>query len=259
MELGLKGKVAMVAAGTKGIGLAVAKMLAEEGALVSVCARDSGNFHALLTVLGEEHRAFPCDVTRADELEAWHELTVKELGTPDILITNTGGPPAGFWQDLSDEQWQAGFDSTLLNIIRLVRLVAPGMTAKGWGRIVHITSWVAVEPHPLLATSSTLRAGVNSLTRLQATELAAHGVTVNSVLPGHTLTERQIHLAEIRSQKEGISVQDALQRQAEASPMKRLAEAHEIASPVVYLCSQQASFVTGVNLLVDGGITKGPG
>jgi 3-oxoacyl-[acyl-carrier protein] reductase len=175
------------------------------------------------------------------------------------LVTNTGGPPAGFWQDLTDDQWQAGFDSTLLNIVRLVRLVSPGMVEKGWGRIVNITSWVAVEPHALLATSSTLRAGVNSLTRLQATELAGKGVTVNSVLPGHTLTERQIHLAEVRAEKEGISVQEALQKQAEASPMKRLAEAHEIASPVVYLCSQQASFITGVNLLVDGGITRGPG
>jgi 3-oxoacyl-[acyl-carrier protein] reductase len=259
MDLGLGGKVAMVAAGTKGIGLAVAKLLAEEGALVSVCARDNSNFHALLTVLGAEHRAFPCDVTRAEELAAWHDLTVKELGAPDILVTNTGGPPAGFWQDLTDDQWQAGFDSTLLNIVRLVRLVSPGMVEKGWGRIVHITSWVAVEPHALLATSSTLRAGVNSLTRLQATELAGKGVTVNSVLPGHTLTERQIHLAEVRAEKEGISVQEALQKQAEASPMKRLAEAHEIASPVVYLCSQQASFITGVNLLVDGGITRGPG
>jgi 3-oxoacyl-[acyl-carrier protein] reductase len=259
MNLGLEGKVAMVAAGTKGIGLAIAKRLVEEGCLLSVCARDSTNFHPLLTVLGEKHRAYPCDVTQAKEVEAWFDLTTSELGFPDILITNTGGPPAGPWDEMTDEQWQDGFESTLLNVIRMVRLAAPGMKEKGWGRIVHVTSWVSVEPHALLPISSTLRAGINSLVRLQATELAPYGITVNSVLPGHTMTERQVHLAEVRSKREGITPAEALRLQALNVPMKRLAQPDEIAAPAAFLCSAQASYITGVNLLVDGGITKGPG
>lgn len=259
MNLGLEGKVAMVAAGTKGIGLAIAKGLAEEGCLVSLCSRDTSSFHAVLTVLGQEHRAFPCDVSKIEELEAWYDLTVKELGHPQILITNTGGPPAGTWPDMTDEQWQAGFDSTLKNVVRLVRLASPRMKAEGWGRIVHVSSLVAVEPNPILPISSTLRAGLRALTRLQATELAPHGVTVNSVLPGHTLTDRQVHLAEIRSKSDGLSIEEVLRQQAEAVPMKRLADAKEIAAPVLFFCSQAASYITGVNLLADGGLTRAPG
>lgn len=259
MKVSLEGKVAMVAAGTKGIGLAVAKGLAEAGCLVSLCSRDSSSFHAVLTVLGQQHRAFPCDVSRADELEAWYDLTVKELGHPQILITNTGGPPAGAWLDMTDDQWQAGFDSTLKNVVRLVRLASPRMKAEGWGRIVHISSLVAVEPNPILPISSTLRAGLRALTRLQATELAPYGVTVNAVLPGHTLTDRQVHLASLRAEQDGITVEEALRKQADSVPMKRLADPHEIAAPVLFLCSRAASYVTGVSLLADGGLTKAPG
>lgn len=258
MHLGLEGKVAMVAAGTKGIGLAIAKGLAEAGCLVSICARDTANFHAVLTVLGQEHRAYPCDVSRVEELEAWYDLTVKELGHPQILITNTGGPPAGIWPDMTDEQWQAGFESTLLNVIRLVRLASPKMKAERWGRIIHISSLVAVEPNPILPISSTLRSGLMALTRLQATELAPHGVTVNAVLPGHTLTDRQVHLAEVRAEREGHTVEEILRMQAESVPMKRLADPSEIAHPALFLCSQGASYITGTSLLVDGGLTKAP-
>ena len=175
------------------------------------------------------------------------------------MVTNTGGPPAGSWQTISDEQWQMGFDSTLMNVVRMVRDVAPGMKERGWGRIVHNTSLVAKEPNALLPISSTLRAGLMALTRLQALELAPNGVTVNSVLPGHTLTDRQIHLAEIRGQRDGMTLDEALAKQADEVPMKRLGKPEEIAAAIVFFCSQPAAFITGTNLLVDGGITKGLG
>lgn len=253
MDLGLKGKVAMVAAGTKGIGLAIAKGLAEEGCHVSVCARDSANFPSVLKVLGPDARAFSCDVSDADSLKSWFDQT----GEADILITNTGGPPAGAWTEMSDEQWHIGVDSTLLNVVRMVRLATPIMEQKGWGRIVHITSLVAKEPNPLLPISSTLRSGLMALTRLQATELASHGITVNSILPGHTLTDRQIHLAQIKADRDGISIDEALSNQAKLVPLGRLANPAEIAAPTVFLCGESASYITGVNLLVDGGIVKG--
>lgn len=249
----------MVAAGTKGIGLAVAKVLADEGALVSICGRDPAKFKAAIDEIGDSARAFVADVGRPDDVMNWHEGTIDALGHPDILVTNTGGPPAGKWTDMTDAHWQEGFESTLLNVVRLVRRVHPEMKQNGWGRIVHITSLVAKEPNAMLPISSTLRAGIMALTRLQASELAAQGVTVNAVLPGHTLTDRQLHLAEVRAKNLGGTPEEMLRKQAEEVPMKRLATADEIASAVAFLCSDKASYITGVNLLVDGGLTKGMG
>ena len=257
MDLGLTGKVAMVAAATQGIGLAVAKELAREGCQVSICGRNSDKFSAALEEIGGRSVAFQCDVTSEESLCDWHAKTVNEFGPVDILVTNTGGPPAGSWQSMSDQQWQEGIDSTLLNIVRQMRHVLPGMQEKGWGRVVHITSLVAKEPNLLLPISSTLRAGIAALTRLQSTELAKDGITVNGVLPGHTLTDRQRHLAEIVAEKEGITVEEALAKRGAAVPMGRIGEPEEIAAAVAFLCSFRASYITGVNLLVDGGATSG--
>ncbi|MEA2553681.1 MAG: 3-oxoacyl-[acyl-carrier protein] reductase [Fimbriimonadaceae bacterium] len=246
----------MVAAASKGIGLAIAKELAAEGCQLSICARNEESLEQAVEQIHPDTRTYVVDVSSREDLEWWVSETRRDLGAPDILITNTGGPPAGPVHDLTDEQWQAGIDSTLMNVVRLYRLVRPEMIEKGWGRIVHITSLVAKEPNELLPISSTLRTGLMALTRLQATDLAAHGVTVNSVLPGNTLTDRQRHLLEIRAEKEGLSQEEALAKQAASIPMKRLAEPEEIAAAVAFLCSTRASYITGVNLLVDGGVTK---
>ena len=257
MDLGLAGKVAMVAAASKGIGLAIAKQLTAEGCRVSICARNEETLEAAATDIGEETRSYVVDVASSDDLSWWIEQTVQDLGPVDILVTNTGGPPAGGLDMMTDAQWQQGFDGTLLNVVRLVRELEPSMASRGWGRIVHITSLVAKEPSRMLPISSTVRAGMMALTRIQALEYAPHGVTVNSVLPGHTLTDRQIHLAELRAQKDGISVEEALARQSADIPMQRMATPEEISAAVVFLCSQQAAYITGTNLLVDGGLTKG--
>lgn len=259
MDFGLSGKVALVAAGSKGIGLAIARELAAEGAKVSICARGADALAAALAGLGEGHHATVCDVSDAAHLAAWVDEATQALGTPDLLVTNTGGPPAGSFTELTDAQWQSGVDSTLLNVVRLVRLVGPGMIARGWGRIVHLTSLVAKEPSAMLPISSTIRAGLMSLTRLQATEFAPHGVTVNAVLPGHTMTDRQLHLAQLRADRQGITPAIALRAQADAVPMRRLADPSEIAAAVAFLCSTRASYITGANLLVDGGLTRTPG
>ncbi|HLO98086.1 MAG TPA: SDR family oxidoreductase [Fimbriimonas sp.] len=257
MNLGLEGKVAMVAAGSKGIGFATAKLLIEEGCLVSICGRTKESLDAATELLGPKSRSYVADVSSPDQIEDWFDKTRVELGLPQILVTNTGGPPAGSWQQMTDAQWQAGFDSTLLNIVRMVRLAAPLMADEKWGRIVHITSLVAKEPNVLLPISSTLRAGIMALTRLQATELAPKGITVNGVLPGHTLTDRQRHLADIRATRDNITPEEALQRQGNEVPVGRLATPEEVASAIVFLCSHQAAYVTGESLLVDGGLTKG--
>lgn len=247
----------MVAAGSKGIGFAVAKLLIEEGCRVSICGRNEESLQGAVAQLGASSLGTVCDVSSDQDIAGWFDRTHGELGEPAILVTNTGGPPAGSWTQMSDAQWQSGFDSTLMNVVRMVRHAEAGMRLRGWGRIVHITSLVAKEPAALLPISSTLRAGIAALTRLQATELAPFGVTVNSVLPGHTLTDRQLHLAEVIASRDSISVEEALARQARTNPMGRIGEAAEIAAAVGFLCSARASFITGENLLVDGGATKG--
>lgn len=257
MDLGIKGKVAMVAASSKGIGLATAKLLSEEGVKVSLCGRSEENLEKAATEMPNECRTYVVDVNVSEDLDWWHNETVSDLGNVEILVTNTGGPPAGLLQDMDDEKWQLGFDSTLLNVVRMVRKVSPGMREAGWGRIVHITSLVAKEPVPLLPISATLRSGLMALTRAQATDLGPYGITVNSVLPGHTLTDRQTHLAELRAEKEGITVEQALKIQGDHAALHRLAEPHEIAAPIVFLCSQLAGYQTGTNILVDGGAVKG--
>lgn len=259
MEFGLKGKVAMVAAASKGIGLAAAQALAAEGCLVSICARNEEQLEAAASLISEEARSYVVDVSDADDLAWWVEQTRNDLGGVDILVTNTGGPAAGSVWDMTDDQWKSGVDSTLLNVVRLVRLVREEMQAKEWGRIVHVTSYVAKEPNLILPISSTLRAGIMALTKVQAKELAPYGITVNGVLPGNTLTDRQRHLADIRAQKDGISQDEALRAIAASHPMKRLASPEEIGAVIAFLCSEQASFVSGQSIAVDGGATCGIG
>jgi len=257
MDLAIAGKSALVAAASKGIGLAAAQALAAEGCRISICSRSQDSLAKACEQIQGTVRGYVCDVADPSQLEHWVQASAAELGPADILVTNTGGPPAGSWTQMTDEQWQSGMDSTLLNVVRLVRLVSPSMIERKWGRIVHITSLVAKEPVTLLPISSTLRAGLMALTRLQAIELAPFGVTVNGVLPGHTLTDRQAHLANIRAEREGISVEEAYARQAAQIPLKRLAEPSEIADAIAFLCSERASYITGQSLLVDGGIVSG--
>ncbi len=259
MDLGLQGKVAMVAAASKGIGLATAKLLAAEGCKVSICGRTEETLELAAAEIGEETRSYVVDVSISEDLLWWVDQTRQDLGPVDIIVTNTGGPPAGTLDQMTDEQWQSGFDSTLMNIIRLTRLVQPDMIASGWGRIVHITSLVAKQPSSVLPISSTLRSGIMALTKLQSKELAPKGITVNGVLPGHTLTDRQRHLADIRADREGITAEEALTKQGSEVPVGRLATPEEIAAAVAFLCSTQASYVTGTSMLVDGGITAGFG
>lgn len=259
VELGLDGRVALVAAASKGIGLATARVLAAEGCRVSICGRSEASLGEACEAIGGTVRGYVADVRSPEDLERWVGHTGSELGAPDIVVTNTGGPPAGTLSSMGDSEWLEGFESTLLNVVRLVRLVGPGMAERGWGRIVHVSSLVAREPSPMLPISSTLRMGLQNLTRLQATEFAAQGVTVNAVLPGHTLTDRQRHLARLRAEREGGSEAEALVRQAEGIPMRRIADPREIADAIAFLCSERASYITGVSLLVDGGATHAPG
>jgi 3-oxoacyl-[acyl-carrier protein] reductase len=261
MDLGIKDRVAMVAAASKGIGLAAATALAKEGCRVSISSRDLASLGTargkiLAETPGAAVHVFPCDVTRAEELEAWHRAAVEEFAPVDILVTNTGGPPAAKFLDLSEEQWRRGIDLTLMNVVRLSRLVLARMRERRWGRIVHLTSLTAKQPIALLTISSTLRAGLSALTKTMSNEFSSEGVLVNAVVPGHVLTARQVELNEIRSKQEGISIEDYAARVQQAIPIGRYGEPREIGEVVAFLASERASYISGATIQVDGGLIQ---
>lgn len=259
MDLGLNKRVAMVAAASKGLGRAIAESLAREGCRLSICSRSTDNLDPARLAIeeaGGEVLAVQCDVSNPSELERWFEATEATFGQVDILVTNTGGPPAAKFMKLTEEQWQEGVESTLMNVVRLCRLVIPGMQRRKWGRIVNITSLVAKQPLELLTISSTIRAGLSALTKTLADQVAADNVLVNALLPGHILTDRQVHLNEIRSKEQGISVDEYAARVQHSIPLGRFGQPHEIGDVVTFLCSERASYITGVSLQVDGGIIR---
>jgi 3-oxoacyl-[acyl-carrier protein] reductase len=251
MELGLEGRVAMVAAASRGLGRACAEALMAEDCRVSICGRDP---EALESV--EADLALPADVSSAEDLAKWHAATVKHLGPVDVLVTNTGGPPVARFLSLDEDKWRAGIESTLMNVVRMSKLVAPAMRERGWGRIVHLTSFVAKQPEEELTISSTLRAGISALTKAMSDELAPSGITVNAVLMGHVLTGRQEHLADIRSQGRGITREAYFEQMANTIPVRRLGKPREIGDVVAFLASERASYLTGVSLPVDGGLIR---
>jgi 3-oxoacyl-[acyl-carrier protein] reductase len=262
MDLDIRGRVAAVAAGSKGLGKACATSLAREGCAVSICGRTAGTLAEAKVEIetaepGARVLTVVADVSRAEDLARWMDETEAALGPVDILVTNTGGPAAATFLQLSEEHWLAGVESTLLNVVRLCRRVLPGMRERHWGRIVNITSLVAKQPVPILTISSTLRAGLSGLTRTLSSEFAKDGVTVNALLPGHVMTDRQVHLGEVKSKAEGISLEAYFQRTAAAIPAGRMGQPREIGDAVAFLCSERAAYITGASLQVDGGAIQG--
>jgi len=258
MNFELNNRTAMVAAASKGIGKACALALAAEGCRVSICARHPEELEQARAEMAAHHEALAvaADLSSPTELEHWYEQTVARFGHVDILVTNTGGPPVARFMELTDEQWQAGVQSTLMNVVRLARLVIPGMQARRWGRLIHLTSLVAKQPVDELTISSTLRAGLSGLTKTLANQLGPDQITVNAVLMGHILTDRQYHLADRRVKERGITYEQYFEQAAAEIPLRRLGEPREVGEVVAFLASERASYVTGVSLQIDGGLIR---
>jgi 3-oxoacyl-[acyl-carrier protein] reductase len=256
MDLGLRGKVALVTAASKGMGRACAVALGGEGARVAMCARTEADLRGAaddVRKTGAEVLAVPADVTRAAEVKALVDRVTQTFGGVDVLVANAGGPPRGFFDELGDEQWQGAFELSLLSTVRLVRAVLPSMRARRWGRILTIQSVSVKQPLPDLVLSNAVRPGVAGLMKTLASQLGKDNITVNTVCPGRIMTDRFLSGMKVH----GLSRDDYLARQSTDIPLGRIGTPEEFASVVAFLASERAAYVTGVAIQVDGGLVRG--
>lgn len=262
MNLGLSGRVALVAGASAGLGKAAALALAREGARVAVGSRSLARAKAAAAEIAAKTRVdaagFAAEVEDARQCKRFVDGALKRWDRLDVLVCNAGGPPEGSALEATDAEWREGFERNLLSFARLSRLAAPSMKKARWGRIVMIGSTSAKQPIENLAISNALRTGMLNLAKTLADELGPFGVTVNSVLPGYTTTERLDDLARTVAAKKGVSVKQVHETWAASVPLRRLAEPREIGAAVAFLCSEAASYVTGAALAVDGGRTRSP-
>jgi 3-oxoacyl-[acyl-carrier protein] reductase len=257
MDLGLKGKVAFVAAASKGLGRAVAEELAAEGASLVLCARNAETLNRVSGQIAKSSgvSVLPvvADVSIIQDIAKAVEAGIEKFGRIDILVTNAGGPPAGQFENLSREMWDNATRLTLNSVLELTRAVLPGMKERRWGRILNVTSIAVKQPVDNLMLSNSLRAAVTGFARTLANEVATDGITVNNILPGYTRTERMEELARATSEREGISTLEANAKWEAEIPMKRLGEPREFAALAAFLVSERASYITGTSIPVDGG------
>jgi 3-oxoacyl-[acyl-carrier protein] reductase len=262
MDLGIAGRVALVAGASKGLGKAAARGLAREGAHVAIFSRDKARIELaaqeIRAATGAQVLAIVADASNAADVHRSVDETVKEFGALHILVTNAGGPPPALFVDLADEQWQTAVDLTLMSAVRLSRAVIPHMQRQKWGRIIHLGSLTIKQPYDNLMLSNSIRAAVIGLAKTQSNELAKDGILVNVVSPGIIETDRVVQLMESRAKRNGTTVRDEYELAERNVPLGRVGQPEEFANAVVFLASERASFITGSHLIVDGGETRTP-
>lgn len=260
MDLGIDGRVALVAASSRGLGRAVAEELGAAGADLVICARGEDRLAAARAELEDEHGvdvlAVPADLWRPEGVERVVDAALDAHGAVDILMTNTGGPPAGPFGAHDREAWRDAYRGLLEGAVEMVRGVLPGMKEQGWGRILTLTSIAVKQPVDGLVLSNSLRAGVAGFARTLANEVAPHGITVNNVMPGYTRTDRTEELARTTAREKSVEPREVEAGWEEEIPAGRLAEPREFAALVAFLASERASYITGTSIPVDGGWTR---
>ncbi len=260
MDLGIAGKVAIVSASSKGIGKAIAIVLAKEGANITLCARGEealNNTASEIKKFRTRVLAIPADVSKFDDIKKVVDVTIGEFGRVDILVNNAGGPPPGYFEDFEDEDWLSAFNLTFLSARRFTHLVLDYMKKQKWGRIINMTSISVKEPIDNLILSNAIRLAVVGMAKTLSKQVAKYNITVNNIATGITKTDRIIKLAEAKAREKGVSVKDALSEMASGIPLGRIAEPEEIAYLVAFLASERASFITGNTIQIDGGMSGG--
>jgi 3-oxoacyl-[acyl-carrier protein] reductase len=258
MDLGIGGRVALVCGGSSGLGFAVAERLLGEGARVALNGRDPAKLDGAVDSLASrgEVRGFPADVSDARQCTDLVGRVHATLGGPDIVLCNSGGPPAGQFDTHGEEAWQEALDTCLLSAIHLCRAAVPHMRGKHWGRVLCLTSVAARQPSTALILSTTARAGILGFAKALSDEVAAEGITVNVLCPGYFETERLRELAEVRGRGAGRTREQVLTEMGQALPIRRIGTPDEFAAAAVFLASEPARYITGVVLSVDGGLTR---
>jgi 3-oxoacyl-[acyl-carrier protein] reductase len=261
MDMGLKGRVAIVAASSQGIGRATAEAFATEGCRVAMCSRSAGALEAaadkIRTDSGAEVFARACDVTDADAVHGFVTDVIEKFSGVDICVTNAGGPPAKGFLAASLEEWRKAVDANFLSTVFFAREVIPHMQRKRSGRIITLTSISTKQPVDGLVLSNAVRAAVVGLVKSLANEFGKDGILVNNVAPGYTATERLKELARARSAEQRKNEEEIFDVWARGSALKRVGQPHEVADAIVWLASERASYITGQTILVDGGAYKG--
>ncbi len=260
MDLHLKEKVVLVTASSSGIGRATAELFIKEGCKVAICSHNKENLLKTVQEIKLQYNLEPlwelCDINEPQDIENIVNVVRKNLGDIDVLVNNCGGPVPGFFEDLSDENWEEAFEQVLMSTIRFTRLVLPAMKSKNWGRIINITSLSVKQPIDNLVLSNSLRSAVTAFAKTLSSQIGKYNITVNNVAPGYTLTARLYELAVARGKQRGESHEHILASMANDVPMKRLARPDEVASLIVYLASEQAAYITGSTIAVDGGVIR---
>ena len=260
MDLGLTGKVVIVAASSKGMGKATALGFAAEGARVTMLARTAADLgksaEEVRAATGAEVLAVPADVTKAEDIRRVVQATAERWGLINILVTNAGGPPPGVFADMDDAGWQAAFELSLLSTIRLTREVLPNLRKAGGGAIINIQSTSVKAPIDNLILSNTIRPGVIGLAKSLSRELGKDRIRVNNVLPGSILTDRQRQMMSVRGQRLGKSPEEALRLREAEIPLGTIGAPEDVANLVVFLASDRARYITGATIQVDGGALR---
>lgn len=257
MNLGLEGKVALVCGASRGLGRAIAAELAAEDATLAICSRDAGRLGAAAAELGPDVLAVPADLSVAGEPTRVVEATLERFGHLDVLVANTGGPPAGSHDTLALADWDAATALLLRSTVELTAAALPGMKERGWGRVLVVTSVAVKQPVDNLILSNSLRAAVTGYAKTLSREVAMQGITVNTILPGYTATERVTDLNRANAGREGVEPEEIQARLEASIAMGRLAEPEEFAALAAFLASERASYITGAAIAVDGGWVRG--
>ncbi len=260
MDLGIRGKKALVVASSKGIGKAVALRLAMEGADVTICSRSQESLEEARSEIraysGLDVLTVPADITKAEDIKSVVNAAVSRFATVDILVNNCGGPPLGPFLGFDDDAWQRAFDLIFMSAVRFSREVIPYMQERRWGRIVNLTSFTVKQPLENFVLSNALRLALVGLTKTLSLELAKDGILVNGVSQGYTSTERAEEVLRRESQLAGKAYEAVLKELEGRIPLGRMAKPEEIADLVAFLASNRASYITGVNIHVDGGFVR---
>jgi 3-oxoacyl-[acyl-carrier protein] reductase len=261
MDLGLKNRVALVAASSQGIGLATAEAFASEGCRIGMCARNPQTLEAAAEKIRKQHNAEvyaeAFDVTDSAAISGFVTSVAHKFGSVDICVTNAGGPPAKGFLAAGLDDWRRAIEANFLSTVYFAREVIPYMQRRRWGRIIAITSITTKQPIADLVLSNAVRAAVVGLVKSLANEFGKDGILVNNVGPGFTATDRLKQLAKSRASTSGQTEDEIFAGWAADAPVKRVGEPREVAETIVWLASERASFVTGQTVLVDGGMYKG--